>query len=141
MLETVNPRKACEKASTAEFSKVGLEIWITHADRHDWTIGATMDEESGIVFAGLAHEHFWADEDRLSERLWTTQMVDFIAEALTGDIEIRTTMRGAKPIIVEHFRVESDGTRTSLGHTGFLTPRRAMVWLSKSSSSERVSFS
>jgi hypothetical protein len=36
------------------------------------------------------------------DRVWTTQIVDFVAEILRGEIEIETTIRGDTPVSVRH---------------------------------------
>lgn len=140
MLNEVRPSKVSRSKIFVEFSNHDLEIYLVHTDNDDWTVGVTMDETQGIVFVDLAHEHFSAADSGSSVRPWTTQMVDFVAEALRGEIATRTVFRGSSPISVEHFRVEADGSSTSLWFTGYLTPRRAMFWLPKTSTTERHSF-
>ncbi|MFY9264588.1 MAG: hypothetical protein WAO61_04080 [Solirubrobacterales bacterium] len=98
-----------------------------------------MSESNGIVSIGPAHEHFSADESG-GDRRWTTQMVDCIAEALCGDIETRTVLSGSSVISVEHFRIEEDGSSSSFGYTGFLSPVRLMFWRPKTLKVERHSF-
>lgn len=140
MLYEVRPSSVSRSKSFVEFSNQDLEICLVHADNDDWTVGVTMDESQGIVFVDLAHEHFSAADSGSSDRRWTTQMVDFLAEALRGEIETRTEFRGSSPISAEHFRIEEDGSSTSLWFTGYLTPRRAMFWLPKTSKTERHTF-
>lgn len=140
MLDRTRPSKVSESKSSVKFSKQTLEVWLVHSENDDWSVGATMSESGAIVSTGPAHEHFSVEENVDPDRPWTTRMVDFIAEALRGEIETQTVFRGSNPITVEHFRIEADGSSSSLGFTGFLTPARAMVWLPKSSKIECHSF-
>lgn len=140
MLNQLRPTKLSDPGCSVEFSNGTLEVWLVHSERDTWSVGATMSESDGIIFAGSVHEHFSPGEMADTVRPWTFQMVDFIAEALCGDIETRTVFRGSSPISVEHFRIETDGSSTSLGSTGYLNPARAMLWLPKTSKTERISF-
>ena len=66
--------------------------------------------------------------------------MDFVAEILRGEIEVETTFRGNAPISVRHFNRDASGTRHSLGYTGFLTPARLLLWQSKRTETETVSW-
>ena len=140
MLDVVRPRVDPHKV-TVGFGDDGLEISFVHADREDWVIWATVGEDQGLVGTAWAHEHFFAPSVGVVEqRAWTTQMVDFIAEILRGEIEIETTFRGDTPVAVEHFNRDEQGQRCSLGRTGFLTPARLLVWRPKRTETEQASF-
>ena len=134
------PQLSTEKASI-RFDKKGLDVDLIHASRDDWGIWATVGDRDAIVSTSYAHEHFFADEQSASEdRPWTTKIVDFIAEVLRGEVEVRTTFRGGSPIFVDHFNLDESGERNLLGHTGFLVPARLMVWRPKRTETERLSF-
>jgi hypothetical protein len=73
-------------------------------------------------------------------RPWTTQLVDFIAEILRGEIETETSFRGDTAVSVSHFNRDEEGRRNLLGHTGFLVPGRLFVWRRKRTVIERTSY-
>ena len=111
---------------------------LAHADRADWSIAAMIGPRDGMVMSAWTHEHF--EPRDTGERAWTTQMVDFAAELLRGDVEIETTYRGGTPIAVRHYNRDAEGERHLLGHTGFLHPGRLLVWRPTRAETEQVSF-
>jgi hypothetical protein len=141
MLAVVRPPRLSPDGMSVEFVGKGIEVAFTHPDRHDWDIWATVGELDAIVATSYTHEHFSARaHKRPEERPWTTEIVDFIAELLRGEIEVVTTFRGTTAISVEHFGVGEHGERTLLGHTGFLTPARLLLWRPKRTQTERISW-
>jgi hypothetical protein len=141
MLADVKPGRVDPSTSAARFDRKGVEVELVHADRHDWTIWATVGDRDGIVSTSYAHEHFFAPaEGEAEERSWTTQMVDFIAEILRGEIEVETDFRGNSLLAVRHFNLNERGERSPLGYTGFLVPARLLFWRPKRTETERLSF-
>jgi hypothetical protein len=141
MLEAVQPAQLDAGKTSVAFDKKGLEIELVHSDRDDWGIWATVGEKDAIVGTSYAHEHFApASQGTVEERPWTTEMVDFVAEVLRGEVEMQTTFRGSTPISVEHFNFDENGERNALGHTGFLVPARLFFWRPTRAETERVSF-
>lgn len=141
MLAVVDPTKVDARKTTVQFDDEGAEIELVHADRDDWRIWATIGDRDAIVGTVWAHEHFFAPAPGVvEERPWTTQMVDFIAEILRGEIEIETTFRGDTPVAVRHFNRDEHGERNLLGYTGFLVPGRLLFWKPKRTEIEQASF-
>jgi hypothetical protein len=141
MLDVVRPTRIDPDKVSVAFGDDGLEISLAHADRQDWLIWATVGERDAIVGTAWAHEHFSAPPAGVVEqRPWTTEIVDFIAEILRGEIEIETTFRGDTPVTVKHFNRDEHGQRSPLGHTGFLTPARFLFWRRKRAETEQASF-
>jgi hypothetical protein len=141
MLDVVQPKRIDRATTNAAFDRKGVEVRLEHAERTDWGIWATVGSKDAIVAAHNAHEHFFAsDGDEAEERPWTTQIVDFIAEVLRGDVEIETTLRGDTPIAVRHFNLDADGERQLLVDTGFLVPARLFLWRPRRVTTERMSF-
>jgi len=141
MLDVVRPTRIDPDKVSVAFDDDGLEISLVHTDREDWVIWATVGEDEAIVGTAWAHEHFSAPSVGVVEqRAWTTQMVDFIAEILRGEIEIETAFRGDTPVAVKHFNRDEHGHRSLLGRTGFLVPGRLFVWRPKRTETEQVSF-
>ncbi len=137
MLDTVQPTQVDPHRSSVKFDKSGVEVELAHIDRKDWTIWATVGERDAIVGTLGAHEHFFAPSDEEpDDHRWTTEIVDFVAEILRGQIEVETTYRGRAPISVRHFNLDASGKRHPLGYTGFLTPARLFLWQSKRSETE-----
>ena len=141
MLADVKPKRVDLRTSSARFDRKGVEVNLVHADRHDWAIWASVGDSDAIVGTSYAHEHFFPPPEGVAEdRPWTTQIVDFIAEILRGEIEVVTNFRGNSPISVRHFNLGESGERSSLGYTGFLTPARLLCWRPKRTETERLSF-
>jgi hypothetical protein len=141
MLADMNPRRVDPTQSSAQFDRKGVEINLVHADRDDWAIWASVGDSEAIVSTSYAHEHFFPPPEGVAgERPWTTQIVDFIAEILRGEIEVVTNFRGNSPISVRHFNLDESGERSSLGYTGFLAPARLLFWRPKRTETERLSF-
>jgi hypothetical protein len=141
MLSVVRLTQVDTQKSSVEFDDDGVDIALVHSERADWGVWATVGESDAIVGTGWAHEHFFPPSPGVAEeRPWTTQMVDFIAEILRGEIEVVTTFRGNKPVAVQHFNLDENGARQPLGRTGFLTPGRLLVWRPKRTETERMSF-
>ena len=141
MLDSVRPTQVDPERTSVTFDGRGVEVKFVHLDRHDWSISATVGERDAIVATLGAHEHFFASTDgEDEERPWTTQVVDFVAEILRGEIEVETTYRGHSPIAVQHFGIDATGQRRSLGYTGVLTPARLFLWRSKRSESRSASW-
>lgn len=93
MLAVVNPTKVDTRKTTVQFDDDGVEVEIVHADRDDWRIWATISDRDAIVGTVWTHEHFFPSPlGGVEERPWTTQMVDFIAEILRGEIEIENDL-------------------------------------------------
>src|ERR671914_714647 len=94
MLEAVQTAQLDAGKTSVAFDKKGLEIELVHSDRDDWGIWATVGEKDAIVGTSYAHEHFApASQGTVEERPWTTEMVDFVAEVLRGEVEMQTTFR------------------------------------------------
>ncbi len=141
MLDVVRPAQIDSGRSSAKFDKAGVEVELAHADREEWTIWATVGERDAIVGTLGAHEHFFAPTDQEDEdHPWTTEIVDFVAEILRGEVEVETTFRGRSPVSVRHFNLDESGRRQPLGYTGFLTPARFLPWRAKRTEIERVSW-
>src|SRR3954454_14639949 len=104
MLEVVRPTRIDANKVSVTFGDEGLELSLVHADGEDWVIWTTVGDREAIVGIAGAHEDFSAPPAGVvEERSWRTQMVDFIAELLCGEIEIETTFRGDTPVSVKHF--------------------------------------
>jgi hypothetical protein len=141
MLDKVRPAELDRDRSSVKLKDDSLELTLQHRTRPDWTIWATVGEGDSIVGTNWAHEHFFAPKPgEVEERPWTTEMVDFIAEILRGDIEIETTFRGNAALHVKHYNFDEAGERRPLGRTGFLDPRGLLVWRSKRKETERGSW-
>ncbi|HXV32808.1 MAG TPA: hypothetical protein VD769_02270 [Gaiellaceae bacterium] len=141
MLAAVGPSRVDPEQSSASFEDGGVEVLLAHAERAEWIVWASVGEQDAIAGAGWAHEHFFAPEPgEPNGRLWTTEIVDFVAELLRGEIEIRTTYRGATPIAVAHWSRDDRGEPGLVWKTAFLTPARLLVWRPKRSEVERLSF-
>ena len=141
MLAAVRPSRLDTEGSVVRFGQGRVEVGLVHADRDDWRIGATIGPRDGMVVTDATHEHFSPPaSDAPEERPWTTQMVDFIAELLRGEIEVETTYRGDTPVVVRHFNFDDDGERVLLGHTGLLVPARLFLWRARRTETERVSW-
>lgn len=142
MIDHVAPSKLDLDRSTVEFDDGGIDVYLAHRDADEWFIDVSMDETNAIVFTATAHEHFFPDDAPSTEpgRPWSSVIVDFVAEILRGEIEVHTTWRGSKPIAVQHFLVEPNGERGSLGTTGYLRLARFMIWREKRATVERISF-
>jgi hypothetical protein len=141
MLALVAPNQVDASKTSVRFEDGGVEIELTHAERDDWSIWATVGDRDAIAGTSWAHEHFFPSRGEPDERPWTTQIVDFIAEILRGEIEIETTFRGNTPVSVRHFNRDENGERNLLGQTGFLLPGRLLIWKPKRTETERASFS
>jgi hypothetical protein len=140
MLSVVQPMLD-EQESWAKFDRKGVEVNLVHAERTDWAIWATVGKRDAIAGTSWAHEHFFApDEGDPEPRPWTTEIVDFVAEILRGEIETETTFRGGSVLSVRHFNRDEHGERKSLGRTVFLPPARLLIWLPKRVERERMSF-
>ena len=141
MLAVVEPTAVDRERSRVTFDEEGVELHIAHAEHDDVAIWAGVSDDDAIVATGGVHEHFFAPGDGADEeRPWTTEVVDFVAEILRGQIEIETTFRGSGAIAISHFRVEDSGERVSFGRTAFLSPARLCFWAPKRVETERVSF-
>jgi hypothetical protein len=140
MLAVVAPTRLDAGKSSVRFDDDGLELHLAHTEREDWSIWANVGDRDAIIGPSWTHEHFSPRDGANEERPWTTQMVDFIAELLRGQIEVETTFRGNTPVVVRHFNRDEQGQRVLLGHTGFLVPGRLAVWKPKRTVSDRVSF-
>jgi hypothetical protein len=141
MLAAVQPPSLSRECTSVRFHRKGVEIDVVHDDRHDWRLWASVGEREAIVSTSYAHEHFWPRSGgEAGVRPWTTEIVDFIAELMRGEVEIHTTFRGHTPISVEHFNLDADGERRLLGHTGFLVPARLFLWRPTRTDIERLSF-
>jgi len=141
MLDSVQPGQVDPHQTSVRFDERGVEIKLVHLDRQRHSIRATVGDRDAIVATSNAHEHFFATAGGTGEeRPWTTQIVDFIAEILRGEIEVETTYRGRAPISVRHFNIDATGQRRSLGSTGYLRAARFRFWQSKRTKTERVSW-
>jgi hypothetical protein len=141
MLEVVRPARLDWDETTVQFNRRGVEVQLKHADNNDWTIWAGVADRDAIAGTAGMHEHFFApDAGETEERPWTTEIVDFVAEILRGEVKVETTYRGGRPIAVRHFNLDENGQRSPLGYTGFLTPARFMFWREKHMETERKSF-
>ena len=124
-----------------KFSESGVQIAFVHREYHEKSIRMTVGDRDAIVATLNTHEHFFASPDGQGEnRPWTTQIVDFVAEILRGQIEVETTYRGRTPISVGHFNVDPTGRRHSLGATGYLRAARLFLWQPKRVETERTSW-
>jgi hypothetical protein len=141
MLDSVRPSQIDPERTSVTFDGNGVEVEFVHLERDGWSISATVGERHAIVATLGAHEDFFGpasgeDEDRP----WTTQIVDFVAEILRGQIEVERTYRGRTPIYARHYSLDPTGRRQSLGHTGLLTPARLFLWQPKRTETERASW-
>jgi hypothetical protein len=136
MLAEVRASQLDIERSAVDFEEDGLELTLQHRSQPDVTIWATVGERDSIIAVGSggAHEHFFAPKPGEKEqRPWTTAMVDFIAAALRGEIEIETTLRGNAVLSVRHYNVDEQGQRQQLGSTHLLHPGRLLAWRPKAS--------
>jgi hypothetical protein len=141
MLAVVRPPRLSPDGTSVKFVGKGIEVALMHADRDEWSIWATVGQLDAIVGTSYAHEHFFAPaETGPGVRPWTTEIVDFIAEMLRGEIEIVTTWRGKTAVSVEHFNLDERGERQLLGHSGFLVPARLLFWRPKRAEAELISW-
>lgn len=140
MLAVVAPTRVDDSKTSVRFDRAGVDIEFTHAERSDWCVWATVGDRDAIAGTSWAHEHFFPSGGTPDERAWTTQIVDFIAELLRGEIETETTFRGDTPVSVRHFNRDENGDRKLLGQTSFLLPGRMRVWKRKRTEIERESF-
>ena len=141
MLDAVKPTKLDPIRSAAKFDHGGVDVELVHVAHKDWSVWVTVGDRDAIVGTLGAHEHFFApSSEEREERPWTTQVVDFIAEILRGEIAVQTTYRGRAPISVEHFNLDADGKQHPLGYTGFLTPARLLLWRPKRIQAETASW-
>ena len=141
MLEAVRPARIDVVRSSVAFAGGEVEVVLAHAEREDWAAWASVGGDDAIAGAGWAHEHFFAPEPgEANGRPWTTEIVDFVAEVLRGQVEIRTTYRGDTPIAVSHWSLDERGEPGLVWKTAFLTPARLLVWRPKRSELERLSF-
>jgi hypothetical protein len=141
MLDLVRPRQLDAARTGVEADSSGIEVRLAHLTKSEWDLWASVDERHIIAGASGIHEHFDRGEDS-SDRPWTSQAVDFIAELLRGEIEIQTTYRGKHLLRAEHFLLPREGSheKESLGVTGLLSPGWLRFWLPKRVEVERVSF-
>jgi hypothetical protein len=138
MLVVVAPAQVNPARTEVVFHHGGLRLELAHATHEHWSVWAMVDELHGIAGADSVHEHFEsATED---ERPWTTQIVDFLAELLRGEIEIETTFRGDAITAVTHYNLNESGERSSLGRTAFLSPGRFLFWRPQRVEIQRVTF-
>jgi hypothetical protein len=140
MLAAVAPTQVDDSKSSVRFDDIGVELELAHAERSDWCIWATVGDRDAIAGTNWAHEHFFPSQGTPDDGAWTTQIVDFIAEILRGEIEIEKTFRGDTLLSVRHFNRDDDGERNLLGLTGFLFPGRLLVWKRKRTETEHASF-
>ena len=140
MLAEIRPAQLDLGAAVVKFDR-GVEVGLPHGTREDWVIWATIGDRDAIVGTAWAHEHFCAPEPgAVEQRPWTTQVVDFIAEILRGEVEVETTFRGKTPVAVRHYNRDETGDRQLLVDTGFLVPGRLALWRPKHTTTERISF-
>jgi hypothetical protein len=140
MLAEVRPSQLDLAAAAVKFDR-GVEVGLKHVSRDDWSVWATIGDRDAMVGTSWAHEHFSSPRlGVVEDRPWTTQMVDFIAEVLRGQVEVETTFRGNTPVAVRHFNLDEHGGRQLLVETGFLVPGRLALWRPKRTTTERVSF-
>jgi hypothetical protein len=141
MLDDLKPSKIDPEKNSVEFKHRSVEVTLAHTDRDDWPIWAAVGDRDAIVGAGTAHEHFFAPDSGVVEaRPWTSEIVDFIAEIVRGEIEVETTFRGNTPISVRHFNLYEHGERRQLSYTAFLAPGRLLLWRPKRIETERLTF-
>jgi hypothetical protein len=127
MLRVVRPGDLDPSGIGVEVDRDGaLEVTLPHGRQSDWAIVACIGRERGIVHAGPAHEHF-DSVDGPTDRPWSTEAVDFIAEVLRGEFEIECVFRGRALIKIKHYLRDDEG-RHPMGTTGLLRPGLLMFW-------------
>ena len=141
MLDSVRPGQVDLDRTSVRFEGSDVDVEFVHVERDDWSISATVGEREAIVATLGVHEHFFRPTDgEVEDRPWTSQIVDFFAEVLRGEIEVETTYRGRAPISVRHFGLDATGGRRSLGSIGLVTPAWLLLWQSKRTETERASW-
>ena len=136
MLDAVRPRDC--GGAVVWFDKGGLDVELRHVTEADWMISAIVDSDGAMVGLGsVAHEHIEADEDG---RPWPSVAVDFIAEILRGETEVRTTYRGGAVLRATLLLIAPDGSRQELCTTGLIRPALLMFWKPTRTEVKRVSF-
>jgi hypothetical protein len=138
MLAVVGPTQLNSARTEVVFDHGGLRVELPHATHEHWSVWAMVDARHGIAGADSVHEHFEAGTDE--QRPWTTQIVDFLAELLRGEIEIETTFRGDAITAVRHYNHDESGERSLLGSTAFLSPGRFLFWRPQRVETQRVTF-
>lgn len=116
MLQAVQPTEVDRQTSTVRFQSDAVDVRLRHARRREWEIWATVGDKDAIVATDWAHEHFFAPPDNgTEERPWTTEIVDFVAEILRGEIEVDVTLRGKRALSMRHYNRDERGERRALG--------------------------
>ena len=137
MLEHVAPSRLDSGRSTL----IGNVVVLAHETRPDWDIHVTVDSESIIVGAAGMHEHFDPPPAGAeTDRPWTTEAVDFIAELLRGEIVVQRTYRGRFLVRIEHGRTDQIDESSSYTTTVLLTPALLLPFMRRRVECERPSF-
>lgn len=125
MFALVNPHQLDPVRSSV--SSENDHVLIAHQTRREWDIHVLVSSDEVRVEVAGAHEHFFrSDPNAQSSRPWTMEAVDFIAELLHGEVEIRRHYRGRFLTKVAH--QNSLGTQVTVCLTPaaflFFLPRR-----------------
>jgi hypothetical protein len=138
MLEHVAPRRL-DQARTV-LAEGTRELVLAHDREPDWDIHVAVDPGSITVGTAGAHEHFYAEAHEAEDpRPWTVVPVDFIAELLRGEIEVRRHYRGRHVVKIEHGRTEG-GSFEPFTSTIPMSPGFLMPWAEKRVETERPDF-
>jgi len=140
MLAHVGPRLLDAAQSSAVFEDGVVRVELVHATRPEWTIWAMCDAHGGIAGVGPAHEHFDPYGARPDDPPWTSELVDFVAMLLRGELELEATFRGDALLNVRTYVVGAEGRSAVHATTGFLPPGRLLLWRRKRTVVERPTF-
>lgn len=140
MLAHVGPRLLDAAQSSAVFEDGVVRVELVHATRPEWTIWAMCDAHGGIAGVGPAHEHFDPYGARPDDAPWTSELVDFMAMLLRGELELEVTFRGDALLSVRTHAVGGADRRAGHGYTAYFPPGRLLVWRRKRTVVERPSF-
>ncbi len=90
------------------------------------------------------HWHFaphWNDVyGPVPDRSWRSLAVDFVAELLQGEVRVRVTYRGGRPVKVHTEVTTSDGESLTEGTTGALTLNAMRFWAKRRAEDRNVRF-
>jgi hypothetical protein len=140
MLVLVQPTEVDPAGVKLDFSDGGLDLTLAHRSQARWLIGATLDQNGAIVFAGDYHEHFNESDCDESERTWTGQAVDFLAEVLRGQFEVESLYRGRALLRTRGFVYSPEGEREFIEEVGSLRLGWLAFWRDKRTEIARFDF-
>jgi hypothetical protein len=112
-----------------EVERDELVIHLAHETDSRYDVRVFAQRGWVSVWVGDAHDDFNPDDPRKEQRRWTAVAVDFIAEVLTGQVDVEATFRGKDVVSTRLWRRDHEtGNFRSLGYVGFLTLARLRLW-------------